>query len=138
MNIHKDILSDIRVDPPKHPLYGDLVRFRPQIEAALSHSNEGHTFDSLVGDVMLGHLFFAFNDTSCALLERVMGPLDSRVHVVLGAGTLKGLLKLYEVIAPKVKALGATKMTILGRPGFEKALKKQGWVTPKIYMERVL
>ena len=138
MNIHKEVLAGIPVEAPAHPLQADLLRFRPQIEAALAYSNEGHTFDSLMNEVMLGALYFAFNDTSCALLERVMGPLDVRVHVVLGAGTLQGLLQLYDVIAPKVKALGATKMTILGRPGFEKALKQQGWVTPKVYMERVL
>ena len=138
MNIHADILAHSPVAIPEHPLQADLIRFRPEIESALAYSNEGHTFESLMSDVLLGHLYFAFNDTSCALLERVMGPLHSRVHVVLGAGTLQGLLDLYEVIAPKVKALGATKMTILGRPGFEKALKKQGWVSPKVYMERVL
>jgi hypothetical protein len=111
-----------------------LVR-RPQIEKALKHDTEGWTFELVFVAVASGRAFFFWNDTSCAVLEPRKYPAGNALHVFLAAGTLKGLLELYENVAQWGRqAMDLRRMTTLGRRGFRRALKRHGWKEPHVWL----
>lgn len=113
-----------------------LMSRKEQIQKALDRQHgEGFTFDHVFEMVMQKRAAFFWNEHSSAVIEIRPFPNEVTVHVFLAAGTLPGLLDLYEHVAIWGKTIvKASRMTTLGRIGFKRALKKYGWTEPQAWL----
>lgn len=114
-----------------------LQHWKPQIDRALKAAGTT-TFQDLVDGVKGGSLFLFDNGEAFVLAQPQFWPGTAIVHVLVGGGSQAGLEKLENVVTIFGKNLGAKKLTFLGRPGFVRRVKKQGWKTPMAYMEKLL
>lgn len=114
-----------------------LIRYRPQIEAALHHAGHSHSFDHIVLGVLQGALhFYPLTDESCALMEVQSYPRFKSYHCFLAAGKLDDLIAAQDEVAQNGKRLGCDRMSIIGRRGFTRALKDHGWSETHVRMTR--
>lgn len=71
-----------------------------------------------------------------AVVNVIEHPKDTRLHVALAGGTLKGLDQLDTVIGDFGRAIGASKASFVGRRGLARVMAKRGWKSPFVYMEK--
>ena len=118
----------------------DLQRFRPHIEAALSHGDDTHTFADVQDMVAAGKAQFFPGPASCVVTELVLDPRRKSLHFFLAAGRMAEL----EIMAPHIlefgRREGCTHATLIGRKGWQRSfLARTGWTkSPLILMERDL
>ena len=105
----------------------DLEARRKDIEAALAHASGTHTFDQIVEMVVAGHLTFWRLDNGFMLSEVITFPNTKHFHVFLAGGVLAELVAMHPDVVPVAAALGCSKITLSGRPGWVRALKDEGW-----------
>jgi hypothetical protein len=99
----------------------DLARCGPWLQAALDHGGT-HTMADVLGEVATGKsLFWAGKD--CAAVTEI----NRDLHVWLAGGDLRELLLMADDAARWAKANGFDRMTLNGRPGWERALRAQGY-----------
>ena len=82
------------------------------------------------------HKLFFDNDEAFVVINVVEYPHDRHLHLMLAGGSMRGLIDLDPIIYKFGQSIGATKATFIGRKGFAKVLKKNGWTAPHIYMEK--
>ena len=71
----------------------------------------------------------------CAMVTE---PEGLTLHVWLGGGSLKGLLKLRPWAEEYARELGFKRVTINGRPGWERLLKRWGYAMHNGLLEKML
>jgi len=113
-----------------------LIRYKRGIEAALRHGEHSHSFDDIVRGVLTGQLhFYPLTDTSFAIMERQEYPNLSVYHCFLAGGDLADLVAAQGMISDNGGKLGCTKLTMMGRRGFARALPAHGWRETHVRME---
>lgn len=122
MNVHQPNEFQYRI-----AILDMLVKRKEQIEAALEHGREGHSFSDVFELVASNRGMFFWNENSSAVLEWRQYPSGPTIHVLWAGGDYEALLDLYKVVAEFAKKSGAKRMTTLGRDGFRKRLPSEGW-----------
>lgn len=107
-------------------LIDNLDRFRFQIEAALTYTGGTHSFDDVCRMVLSGRVMFWAGVNSFIIMEINEFPRQKHLHIWLGGGDIEELALLHPRVHETAKQFGCTHVTINGRPGWGKALKKFG------------
>ncbi len=123
---------------PPESLTETILRYKPQIEAALSFAGHSHSFDQIVSSVLTGKLHFYPLENSFVIMEHRQFGNWSSYHCFLAGGVFEEINALTDIAADNARKLGATKMTLLGRRGFERRLKPHGWNATHVLLERPL
>ncbi len=123
---------------PPESLTETVLRYKPQIEAALSHADFSHSFDQITCAILSGKLHFYPLENSFVIMElRKFGNWSS-YHCFLAGGSFEEINALTETAAENGRKLGAVKLTLTGRRGFERKLKKYGWEATHVMLQRPL
>ena len=105
----------------------ELERCRPWIQAALDRSGGTHLFEDIVQAVSEGKMQFWPAPDACAITEIIVFPRKKVLHVFLAGGKLETIVDMNESAVAWAKSLGCDGMSIAGRKGWVKVLKKKGW-----------
>jgi len=105
----------------------ELERCQPWIQAALDRSGGTHLFEDIVQAVMEGKMQFWPANDACAITEIIVFPRKKVLHVFLAGGKLETIVDMNESAVAWAKSLGCDGMSIAGRKGWVKVLKKKGW-----------
>ena len=105
----------------------ELLRCKPWIEAALGYSGGTHTFKDIVDGISSGRLQLWPADNSCLVTEIVAYPQKKVLNVFLGGGELEEIAGMHTDVIAWAKAQGCEALTVSGRKGWERALKRHGW-----------
>ncbi len=108
-------------------LLARMHHHRQRIEAALEYAGGTHNFDDIVAMTVRGDLLFWDLGETFMATEILHYPRARHFHVFLAGGDLTTLVNLHTDVIPFARALGCSKLTIAGRPGWVRALKSQGW-----------
>ena len=104
----------------------DLLRWKPLIERALHHVNDMYSFDNIVEMVMRKELHFYNYKKCCVLMSLNQFPNWSSYHCFLACGSMDAIKEAEADINKVAKSLGCKYMSISGRTGWPRALKKDG------------
>lgn len=105
----------------------ELARCRQWIEDALEYSGGTHEFEDIVAGIHRGAFQFWPAPKGAAITEIIEFPKKRVLHVFLAGGELDQIVDMDESAGKFAKAAGCSAMTIAGRKGWEKVLKKNGW-----------
>jgi hypothetical protein len=108
-------------------LESELERCRDWLEAALEYSGGTHTFEDIVEGIHRAAFQFWPAPNGAAITEIIEFPRKRVLHVFLAGGELDQIVDMDKSAGEFAKANGCTAMTIAGRKGWEKVLKKNGW-----------
>ena len=109
------------------PLFDELDRCRPWIEAALQHSGGTHDWYDIVAGVLQGSFQFWPKENSALITEIITYPRKRVLNVFLGGGKLSELAAMHGEVIEWAKAQGCAGATISGRKGWERAYSQYGW-----------
>jgi hypothetical protein len=105
----------------------EIERCRYWIEEALAYSGGTHDFEHIVEALLNGHMQLWPNENACAVTEIVVYPKKKVLHVFLAGGKMSEILDMHPSAAEWGRMQGCTAMSIAGRPGWERVLKKLGY-----------
>lgn len=108
-------------------LLDKLDQFRPELEAAMAHNGQTHTFDDLTAMVLQGRLRLWTTANSAALTEIIEYPQQKHYHVFAAGGDLSEIVETIPLVEQAARDAGCCKLTITGRRGWVRALEKHGW-----------
>jgi len=111
----------------KSQILQELFRCRNWIESALAYSGGTHEYKDIVDGVLSGHMQLWTGESGCAVTEIMVYPKRKILHVFLAAGDMEQILDFEESAIEFGKMNGCDGMSIAGRPGWQKILKKRGW-----------
>lgn len=111
-----------------------LLRYKTQIEAALKHADNSHSFDQIVCGVLQGKLHFYPMPNSFVIMEVHQYPNWSAYHVFLAGGTFSEIIGLQPTMIENAKTLNCKRLTLTGRKGFAKRLQHHGWSQTHVHM----
>ena len=109
-------------------LMQSLLKYRLDIESALNYANNSHSFDNIVDMVVTGAVHFYPLENSYVLMEVQTFPNHKVYHVFLAGGEKEEILDVHPWMLENAKVLGCKYVTICGRLGWVKELKKRGWI----------
>lgn len=109
------------------PLFEELDRCRPWIEAALEYSGGTHDWYDIVFGVLNGNLQLWPKDNSALVTEVLTYPRKKVLNVFLGGGDLEELKAMHGEVIEWAKEQGCTAARISGREGWKRAYKPFGW-----------
>lgn len=106
---------------------GEWERCSPWLEAALKRSDEGRTLEEAKTQVTADTAqFWPFVD--CAFVTEVLETPEGRcLHIWLGGGSIRGMLRRQETLAAWGRAAGCNHATINGRKGWARVLDGFEW-----------
>lgn len=104
--------------------------------ALLEPALDGNTWDDVLERLKANtaQLWFA-EDGSAAMLTELFGDC---IHVWLGGGRLRALLDLRPRVEATARYWGIKRATINGRPGWNRALRRCGYVRKGDELEKIL
>jgi len=108
-------------------LMQSMLKYRVDIEAALAYANNSHTFDNIVDMVVTGAAHFYPLENSCVLMEIQTFPNHKVYHVFLAGGDKEEILGVHPWMMENAKTLGCKYVSVCGRLGWVKELKRHGW-----------
>jgi hypothetical protein len=118
-------------------LVGLLKHWRPQIEEALHHGKDAHTFDTVVEMILSNRLhFFAYPDCF-VIMEIVEYPNYKVFHCFLAGGKMEAIIQAQQPLGEVGKIMGCRYLSVSGRKGWERQLADIGWkfVCTTLYYE---
>lgn len=104
-----------------------LEKFRLDIQKALCYDSSNTTFDDVVLGVLKGELDVYELPNSVIIAHDRSTRKFPTYHLFLCAGELDELLAQEDMMIREAKLRGAKRLTLAGRRGWEKPLKKMGW-----------
>jgi hypothetical protein len=113
-------------------------RWKEEIAAILKKDKSYASVEDVYKWCCEGTRLFFDNEEAFAIMDLVENPGYCHLHIQMAGGTMDGLLRLYDTVAEFGRQVGAKEMTLIGRKGFARKLKKHGWSTPKVYMRKEL
>jgi hypothetical protein len=118
----------------------DLSPWRRQIDEALAHGWDGHTFEDLERAVDEGDMQAWCSPGTIVLTQIIQYPQQKRLFFFLVSGDLATAEAMSEDIYEFGRSHGCTVAAFSGRPGWQRTfLTRQGWsVKPFITMEKAL
>lgn len=108
-----------------------LDNARAWLEPALT---DGETWADVLARLKENTAQLWFGD-GCAMLTEIWGP---DFHVWLAGGSLRGIMELRPRVEETARFWGLKRVTINGRRGWDRALKKCGYVRAGEELEKML
>lgn len=105
----------------------DLERFKDDIERALGHWSNTHTFDDVCSSVLQKQVAFWPLENSFLITEIVVYPQQRHLHIWLAGGDLDEIKAMQHSMVQHAKENGCSIITLSGRAGWVKALEDIGW-----------
>lgn len=108
----------------------DLDRCRGWIESALEYSGGTHDFIDICEGVYKGTMQLWPSKNCCIVTELIVYPQKKVLNVFLGGGdrgSLAEILSMHDDVINWAQDQGCSGVSITGRFGWEKHLKKYGW-----------
>ena len=102
----------------------ELQRCRQWIESALEYSGGTHLYEDVVTAVVEGKMQLWPAEKSCLVTEITVFPRKKVLHVFLGGGNLEEIISMHDSVIEWAKDQGCESLTMTGRKGWSKALKK--------------
>ena len=103
---------------------------------ALARAGNEHTFADIEAEARAGRMQLWPGDDALAVTQLRNTPKGKVLHILYAAGDGPELEEITEDMAFWAKAQGCASLTQTGRPGWVKRLKRRGWRTIQITMER--
>jgi hypothetical protein len=121
-------------DFPTQRIVNRLRYWRRHIERAIRDADL-MTYEDIERDVCEARKLFFDTPTAFAVID-VQDYSKGRVcHILAAGGSLKGLQELQGILTPFFKEIGARRLTMAGRLGWERTLPTWGWVKSRVLME---
>ena len=114
----------------------DLAQWRDQVERALAAGGGVMSFEDVADAIDEGRYFMFASGEGFAVVDPQPWASGLHLFVLLAGGTQKGVEQLEPTVAIWGRMIGAKKLVTLGRKGFARRLKKQGWREPLVYLEK--
>jgi len=108
-------------------LLQSLLACKVDIEKALEYANKSHSFDDIVDMVVTGAVHYYALENSFVIMEVHNFPNHSNYHTFLAGGDMTEILDVNDWMLDNARALGCKYVTVTGRKGWERQLKKYGW-----------
>ena len=105
-----------------------LQYWRAYIEKALKRGRSLVTFTEMVQSIISGQRFLFDNGKSFAIVQLDQNPSGLGVYIYVAGGEYKPLCELEEIIVQFAKLMGAIRLSTLGRDGFLRRKRPNGWV----------
>ena len=93
------------------------------LRAALEHGGNTHDLKDVVEMLNSGDAKIRCGEKSTIVWQEFEHPNASQIHFWLAGGDLKDIIKNGHAIAAEAKKRNFTKVSIIGRPGWERKLK---------------
>ena len=109
-------------------LINEFARCSQWLQAALDHNIETtHSLNDICKGIFEGRYQFWPEDDAAMVTEIIEFPKARHLHGFLAGGNLETIQATIPKIEEFAKASGCTAATIMGRPGWTKALKDMGY-----------
>jgi len=129
MNAHATITEQQRENSLQ-----SLHKWRPWIERAIRDADLMTYADIEKG--VLDARFPYFDTGNAFAVIDVQDYTKGRVcHILAAGGSLKGLRALQDILNPFFKAIGARRLSMAGRQGWERVLPAWGWQMKHVTLE---
>ena len=102
-----------------------MLRCQDWIEAALEYSGGTHDFGDIVEAVKKGQMQLWPAPKGCMVTELIAYPKLKALHIFLAGGELRQLLEMEDSIVNWAKGQNCGRITLNGRSGWERVLKKR-------------
>lgn len=102
-------------------------RHERRMEAAMIYCPGTHNYDDLFALCLGGRLTLWDLPESFMITEMIDYPRARHFHIFLAGGDLKELVDMHDDVISMARALGCSRLSLAGRPGWERALKAHGW-----------
>jgi hypothetical protein len=123
-----------RIDPG-----AEFERCKPWLEAALAEAGGTHTIDDIRAGIAARRYHFWPGKSSAAITEVFNFPQMRVFNVFLAGGDLEEILTDMEPdFCSFAEYLGCSQIALIGRPGWEKALKPLGWQRTAVVLSKEL
>lgn len=101
------------------------------IERALAYSGGTHTVQDVLDGIEAGEFQLWEGERSIIVTKLMQHPQLLEAFCFLAAGDLQEIAALYPVILDWAKAKGCTRVSCLGRPGWERSFltREAGWTS---------
>lgn len=97
------------------------------IEDALAYSHGTHDLLDILNGIKEGQYQLWEGERGCIVTEVLQYPKKKVFHVFLGGGDMDQLTDMHSSVIAFAKQLGCKELTMSGRVGWSRALKKHGW-----------
>ena len=105
----------------------DWERCRPWIAAALPYAGGTHAIEDVEDELVRGRLALLAGQRSAMLCEVRNYPRLRALHIFLAGGDLAELKSFNPMMDDAARTLGCSRISIAGRPGWERALRDLGY-----------
>lgn len=119
----------------------DFGGARPYIKTALEYAGNTHTLDDVAEGVREGRFQYWPSESgrSAIVTEVLEAPRQRTLHFFLAGGDLQELEQMHERLLEWGRAVGCTRATLAGRPGWARSfLTRAGWRPSALLMETEL
>ena len=93
------------------------------LRSALKHAGDTHSLEDVVELLNSGEAKLYCTKNSTIVTQEFEYPKAKQLHFWLAGGDLKDIIKNGHAIAAEAKKRNFTKVSIIGRPGWERKLK---------------
>lgn len=115
----------------------EFLRLAPQLERALPYTGGTHTLEDVWDAIALGEMQMWPGERSIIITEVQQYPRLRAVHLFLGAGEMDGIKQLLPEIEAWARTIGARRITLAGRKGWERSfLAARGYAPQWSVMSR--
>jgi len=106
----------------------DWARCAPFIDAALAHAGRTHALRHVVGMIEAGDAQLWPGERAAMVTLVEDEPLERRLLIWLAGGDLEELVRRLRPAAEAwARGIGCRRVLIVGRPGWERALAREGY-----------
>lgn len=109
----------------------EFERLAPVIERALAYTGGTHELEDVWTGIVLGEMQMWSAEHSVVITEIQQYPRLRAVHFFLAAGQMDELERLVPGIEEWGRAIGASRITLAGRKGWERSFLKGRGYTPQ-------
>jgi hypothetical protein len=113
---------------------GDFERLRQHVEAALEYSGGTHKIEDIAEGLSAGRFQFWPGLNSAVVTEIIVYPQLKDLHYFLAGGDLDELKMMRPLIESWGKSIGCTRVSLAGRPGWQKTFLKDEGYEPKWFI----
>lgn len=120
-------------------LLPSIDKYRKQIESALTHVDDSHSFEDIKAAVGRGELQFWPGLSSVVITEIIKVPKYKALNLFLAGGNLIELQAMLPEIENFARHVGADRMVLTGRKGWTRSfLTHEGYAEKMVVMEKKL